>query len=386
MSIENFIEGQYRAIDKTYGSEFLPVYNNISHEKLRLTFGQLHSEFIRIFKLMNERLPTNDQGAHFWAQESRELINSIEIALTLYESLKKTPFAFEIDDYYMKLFAKCNSFLSNSGGSLLPINMDKITLYYIDPIFKMSDVITHNSVNNSSYTLKFIGEGSFAQVFKYKDENYDKSIIVKRAKKNLNDKELIRFKQEFYAMKSCNSPYVVEVFKYNEDKKEYLMEYMDSTLRDYIGNNNSEISFKQRKRIGNQILAAFTYIHSKGLLHRDISPENILVKKYDDLIIVKIADFGLVKKFDSNLTAVDSDFKGHFNDPALATEGFNNYTLVHEIYAITKILFFVLTGKTNVSNIKNNNIEKFVHRGLNVDKTKRFSNFEILKSEFNGIA
>src|SRR5690625_6933421 len=44
------------------------------------------------------------------------------------------------------------------------------------------------------------------------------------------------------------------------------------------------------------------------------------------------------------MTSIDSDIKGYFNDPVLVTEGFSNYDLAHEIYALTRILFFILTG------------------------------------------
>ena len=44
------------------------------------------------------------------------------------------------------------------------------------------------------------------------------------------EKELKRFKQEFEIMKSLNSPYIVDVYSYNDDNNSYIMEYMDFTL------------------------------------------------------------------------------------------------------------------------------------------------------------
>ena len=54
------------------------------------------------------------------------------------------------------------------------------------------------------------------------------------------------------------------------------------TLEQYIQANNTKLSLKSRKRICFQILSAFNYIHSKGLLHRDISPKNILINNMMD--------------------------------------------------------------------------------------------------------
>ena len=74
---------------------------------------------------MNERLPTGEFGAHYWADESRDLLVIIEIMFDLYNNLKGTKYAFEIKEYYMSLFYECRDFLSKSGGSKLPPNHEK---------------------------------------------------------------------------------------------------------------------------------------------------------------------------------------------------------------------------------------------------------------------
>jgi len=63
-----------------------------------------------------------------------------------------------------------------------------------------------------------IGEGSYAQVFKYFDDFYDKYFVVKRARTNLDAKELERFYKEYEVMKSINSPYVLEVYRLDKNK------------------------------------------------------------------------------------------------------------------------------------------------------------------------
>ena len=100
-------------------------------------------------------------------------------------------------------------------------------------------------------------------------------------------------------MNNLVSSYVLEVYKYDDKKNEYIMEYVDSTLEKYI-NNHMELSIQSRKSMVMQIFKAFDYIHSRGILHRDISPQNILIKEYDNVAVVKISDFGLVKIPNSN--------------------------------------------------------------------------------------
>ncbi len=376
MNIENYIEAQYRELQlKGFNAEFSDLYEAVEHIKLREVMATLHYYFTTLFRTMNERLPTGEYGAHFWADPSRDLISIIEITLGLYNALKGSKYAFEIDDYYFNLIKKCRDFLSSSGGSTLPANMEKIDLYYVQPIFKMSKSIFVKNANiGIVYDIKQIGEGSYANVYKYKDTFYNRNFVIKRAKKDLSEKELLRFKREYEEMKEFSSPYILDVYRYSDEKNEYIMEYMDYTLDSYITKNNNKLSNSQRKGIAQQVLRAFDYIHLKGRLHRDISPKNILIKEYEDVPVIKIADFGLVKIPDSELTTVNTDFKGYFNDPALVVEGFSSYNILHETYALTRIVYYIITGKTNTDKISDEKLRAFVEKGLNPDQTKRFQN------------
>ena len=385
MNIENYIESQYRELlsCSQINAEYSNLYKPFKNQKLREILMTLHHDLVGLFRTMNERLPTGEHEAHFWAEPSRDLIKRIEMIFGLVSSLKETPLAFQIDPYYLDLLTRCRDFLSSSGGSSLPPNMAKVELYYTLPIFlPLSSITISHKQQDFTFDLKLIGSGSYANVYKYKDTFYNRPFILKRAKKELTDKEVARFKREFDVMNGLSSPYILEVYCYNPDKNEYIMEYMDYTLDGYIAAHNSTLTIIQRKGIAQQILRAFDYLHSKGHLHRDISPKNILIKEYDDTLVVKLSDFGLVKIPDSTLTTVNTEFKGYFNDPALVVEGFNTYGIVHETYALTRVIYFVMTGKTNTEKITNQNLRAFVEKGLNPDKTKRFQNIRDMISAF----
>lgn len=388
MNIENYIESQYRELllCSQINAEYSDLYKSFRNQKLREILMTLHHDLVGLFRTMNERLPTGEHEAHFWAEPSRDLIKRIEIIFSLVSSLKETPLAFQIDPYYLDLLTRCRNFLSSSGGSSLPPNMAKVELYYTLPIFlPLSSITISHKQQDFTFDLKLIGSGSYANVYKYKDTFYNRPFILKRAKKELTDKEVARFKREFDVMNDLSSPYILEVYCYNPDKNEYIMEYMDYTLDGYIAAHNSTLTIVQRKGIAQQILRAFDYLHSKGHLHRDISPKNILIKEYDDTLVVKLSDFGLVKIPDSTLTTVNTEFKGYFNDPALVVEGFNTYGIVHETYALTRVIYFVMTGKTNTEKITNQNLRAFVEKGLNSDKIKRFQNIRDMISAFKAI-
>ncbi len=186
-------------------------------------------------------------------------------------------------------------------------------------------------------------------------------------------------------MKSFKSPYIIDVYSYNSNKKEYTMEYMDFNLYNFIKQNNDKLTITERKGYVYQIIKAFKYIHSKGRLHRDINPKNILIKIYDDVQVVKISDFGLIKREESTITTVNTEFKGWFNDPNLRVIGFDKYSMCHEIYALTMTIYYLMTGKTNTSKIEDKKLQEFVKRGMNSDCSKRYKDVEELLKDFRKI-
>ena len=357
------------------------LYNDIDNPKLRIIFATLHQEFNRLISFMY-----NKTNGHFNADESRALDYYINFYEDTKYTLKDTMYSFDLNEDYKKFLNECTKFLSLSGGSPIPADLNRIRIIDYEPIFflRRSIKVNRNS-EDKRFNIKLIGSGSYAQVFKYHDDFYDIDVIIKKADKNLNEKEIERFKKEYSIMKSMNSPYILKVYRYEENNNEYYAEFVDETLYDYIIRNNNKISIEKRKNIAYQIFKAFSYIHSKELLHRDISLTNVLIKHYDNSDIIKISDFGLVKEKDSNLTTTESDIKGSLNDSNLSVIGFKNYSMEYETYALTRLILFVMTGKTNLEKIKDNNIRNFVLKGTNGDVNKRYKSINEMVVDFNKI-
>lgn len=366
--------------------EFREIYTDIPSEDLQFLFLTLHSNIIRLFRDLNSRLPTKMHTAHYWADQSRDLIKAIDTAIDTYYSVQDSKYSFNIDEYHFDIFTDCRQFLSPSGGSEIPQNMEKIKLFYRSPIFTMNNTIkTETAKSNTYHKLSVIGEGSYALVYKYKDLNYNKNIVIKRAKEDLNEKEIERFKIEFDTLKNLSSPYVINVYKYNAEETEFSMEYMDTNLEKYINKNNANLSKERRKGIVYQILKGFNYIHSKDLLHRDINPNNILIKLYEHVPVVKISDFGLVREPNSTLTSVNTEYKGYYNDPVLRTVGFNNYSVEHEIYALCFVIYFVMTGREHYRDTGNSELDDLIKQGMHTDINKRPKNIEEIIGLFNKV-
>ncbi|EPP7404257.1 protein kinase family protein [Campylobacter coli] len=377
--IVNAIEVAFDEIKNNIYTKSVDLYSIFGNEKLQLIFSTLHENIIFCFKRMNERLPSIEEGNHYWTNESKILKSSIELALNLEKKLKDSNLSFEINKYYADIFTKCLKFLKSSGGSTIPIGMEKIEIYKIIPIFKKSDFIK-NSKTNIEYQLENIGYGSYAKVFKYYDEFYQCDFALKRLNKKANTKETERFLKEFEIMKNINNPYILKVYSLNKDRNEYIMEYADFTLEKYIKQNNSKLSSDEKISLGCQIIKGIEILWNNNLLHRDISLTNVLLKKYDDIYpVVKISDFGLVKEISSQLTSENTEVKGSLNEISrLQKKGFKNYDKSDEIYALSRVLYFVATGKTNMEKAKCN----FLQKATDENTENRYKNLNDLKKDF----
>lgn len=378
-----------REAEKYEMTDFYDLYDAIPNDNLRKILASLHTQLNHWFVAINNCLRiTHDEegnkinsGGYFRAQDSRDLLDVFNQLKHLKEKLHSTSYEFILaNDIYDSAIRRCKRFLVNKNGSNIPEGFEPIEIEDVEPVFRLKTNIAIGQSSNIAYAvLESIGEGSYAQVFSYEDPVYHESVALKRAKTDLDNKELKRFRQEFDILKSLNSPYIVHVYVYNELKNEYTMEYMDENIYKYIARRNSDLTLKNRKGIILQICQGLKYIHSKGLLHRDISLTNVFVKHYEDVDVFKIGDFGLVKTPNSSLTSTYSEIKGSLNDPDLINVGFAKYEMCHETFALTRLCYYILTGRTNISKQKNGMIKQFWDKGTSTNRSERFQNVEQLK-------
>lgn len=326
-----------------YNNRYLSLYSDYG-DKFQKIFAYLHSSFDTLFEFMNHKSSINK---HFNANPSRELKFLIEYFKDLQQGLKNSENEIDVNSHYSQMFDYCLTFLSNSGGSTIPDDYIDFQISKYDPIFFVNNKRVSIPALNQNNELRLIGEGAFSIVKRYRDQHYNKYFALKQAKKDITDRELERFRNEFKILQKLQFPYILEVYNYDSSKDCYTMEYCDTTLREYISKRNQTLTFKIRKKIALQFLYAVNYLHKKGILHRDISLNNILVKQYDfNSVLIKLSDFGLMKENDSEFTNTDTDIKGTIIDPAL--ESFKNYDIRNEIYAIGFILQFIFTGRKNL--------------------------------------
>ncbi len=386
--LDSYIKRICTANEINYLDDIYEMYSFVSNDDLRKLLATFHTNLNKWITILNNDIRTiYDEegqlkycGGYFHAQDSRDYLDLIERIDTLRSKLKSSKYEFRLcKDTYDDFIRRTRRFVVKSGGSTIPEGFEPVETEDLSPVFELVNGVAISRENKKIYaSLKSVGEGSYARVFSYVDPTYNIPIILKRALTTLDNKEIKRFKQEFQILKSLHSPYIVQAFAYNESANEYTMEYMDETLYQYILKNNMSLSLKERKGIIAQICKGLEYIHGKNILHRDISLVNIFVKHYEDVNVIKLGDFGLVKNPENILTSLQTEVKGSLNDPDLVNVGFANYEIRHETFALTRVCYFVLTGRTNISKQKEGAIKKFWNKGTNTDINQRFKSVEEL--------
>lgn len=339
-------------------------------------FAVLHKRLNQHFEEINGRAETT---RHYWADNSRELLQLIKDLETDLHNLNRAGVDVTLDSRYWDAIERCRPWLSPSGGSPVPEDFQLIEVLKYDPVFTIGGSTVTLKKQQSPIDLKMIGEGSYANVYAYVDPDYGIKFAVKRAKKGLDSRELYRFRQEFEEMKKLSFPYVLEVYKFDESRNEYSMEYCDETLRQYIAKRNGTLTFALRKRIALQFVYGINYLHSEKLLHRDISLQNVLLKVFKSgAVQVKLSDFGLVKNESSQFTRTQTEMRGTIRDPLL--DSFKDFNAQNELYSMGWVLSYIFTGRDSITSPAGE-VGRIVQRCTVLDMSQRYSSVAELMAD-----
>ncbi len=193
---------------------------------------------------------------------------------------------------------------------------------------------------------EIIGVGGMAVVYKAYDNIDDRTVAVKILKEEFlaNEEFRRRFKNESKAIAVLSHPNIVKVYDVSYgDKVQYIvMECVDGiTLKEYI-RQQGVINYKEAVFFVTQILRALQHAHDKGIVHRDIKPQNIMLLENG---AIKVTDFGIARFSRSETrTMTDSTIGSvHYISPEQARGDITDDKA--DIYSVGVMLYEMLTGK-----------------------------------------
>ncbi|MDR2909642.1 MAG: Stk1 family PASTA domain-containing Ser/Thr kinase, partial [Oscillospiraceae bacterium] len=193
---------------------------------------------------------------------------------------------------------------------------------------------------------ELIGMGGMANVYKAWDIIDQQTVAVKILRDEFltNTEFLRRFKNESKAIAVLSHPNIVRVFDVSFTNRVHsiVMEYIDGiTLKDYIERKGA-LSWKEAVHFTLQILRALQHAHEKGIVHRDIKPQNIMLLHNGT---IKVTDFGIARFARSEVRTVTDRAIGsvHYISPEQAMG--ENTDEKSDIYSVGVMLFEMLTGR-----------------------------------------
>lgn len=199
---------------------------------------------------------------------------------------------------------------------------------------------------NKYRIVKLIGSGGMANVYLGIDMNTGLNVAIKILKPEYSsDEEFIRrFDSEAKAVASLNHSNIVKVFGVgHEGQFRYIVEeYVEGiTVKDLI-NQNGHLDWRNAVPIVIQISLALDYAHQKGIVHRDIKPQNILISRDK---VSKITDFGIARAASSTTITMTGGVIGsvHYFSPEQARG--SKVGPQSDIYSIGVTLFEMVTGR-----------------------------------------
>lgn len=195
--------------------------------------------------------------------------------------------------------------------------------------------------------LKPLGHGGMAHVYLAEDRETGGQVAVKVMKDDLtDDPEFIkRFDTEARSASSLDHPNIVKILGYGQDQdlRYIVQEYVEgNTLKELIQQRGS-LDWQLAVPLAIQIGLALEHAHKRGVVHRDIKPQNILITS--DLI-AKVTDFGIARATNANTITLTSGVafgSVHYFSPEQARGGIVSEK--SDIYSLGILLFEMLTGK-----------------------------------------
>lgn len=202
-------------------------------------------------------------------------------------------------------------------------------------------------LENRYEILECIGIGGMAMVYKSRDHRLNRLVAIKILKPELaSDAEFRRrFHDESQAVAMLSHVNIVAIYDVSRsDELDYIvMELVDGmTLKQYMKKRGTPLSWREALHFITQIVRALGHAHSRGIIHRDIKPQNIMVLRDGS---VKVTDFGIARVASAAQATLTQEALGsvHYISPEQARG--SHIDGRSDLYSAGVVLYEMLTGR-----------------------------------------
>ena len=227
--------------------------------------------------------------------------------------------------------------------------------------------------------LEKIGEGGMAIVFRALDTRLNREVAVKIVRDELfGDEEISRqFFAEAHAVAKLSHPGIVAIYDVSqtEDLSYLVMELLSGiTLRQYMERKHP-VPWKQVLHFSRQIADALQHAHERGIIHRDIKPQNIMLLPNGS---IKVADFGIAA-FQHELNETKGEALGSLHYIAPEQLRGKKADARGDVYSLGVSMYEMLTGYKPYTG----ETENIVMKAMAVDPAERYQSSQELKTALN---
>jgi serine/threonine-protein kinase len=204
---------------------------------------------------------------------------------------------------------------------------------------------TKNMIAGRYEVVQHIGQGGMADVFLAVDTILNRQVAVKilRADLSTDTVSILRFEREAQAATALSHPNIVEIYDVGDYKGHHyiVMEYVPGRTLKQIIRERGPLMNEEAVDIMKQLTSAISEAHKRGIIHRDIKPQNIIVKSDGS---IKILDFGIATAKGSVQLTQANNVMGsvHYLAPELARG--QQASPQSDIYAMGIVMFEMLAG------------------------------------------
>lgn len=227
-------------------------------------------------------------------------------------------------------------------------------------------ILKDTLVDGHYHILEQLGEGGMSLVYKAIDRYTNQEVAFKLMKERVTSthiEDIIRFKREIEIVTKFNHPNLIKLYGSGEfENKPYIvMEFLTgNNLKDLLHRGN-KFNCSDAVAIIKQITEALIYVHSKGVIHRDLKPGNIFIDKDVGQIKVKLLDFGIALVMELGAVKEADEVVGTFGYMSPEATGIldNRMDERSDLYSLGIIFYQLLTDTLPFTG---NNVNQIIHQ------------------------